>query len=60
MTISTEKQLALKISITSFFVLLFILGSIIFSSYIYGIDRAHNDFLNEQHVFEGMPILGDI
>jgi signal transduction histidine kinase len=57
MTFSAEKKLALKISIISFFVLIFILGSIIFSSYVYGKNRALIEFTNERRAFEWMRFI---
>lgn len=55
--LTTEKKLALKISLIAFAVLVFILGSIIFSSYIYSRNRAYMEFANEQHVFDGVRLI---
>jgi two-component system sensor histidine kinase CiaH len=48
-----EKELALRISGLSFIVFMGILGTIIFSSYIYQMDRLRWDFLMESRIFEG-------
>lgn len=60
MSLSTEKKLALKISLISFFVFLFILGSIIFSSYIYGRNRAYMEFNDEKRAFEWIRLLENV
>lgn len=52
-TLSTEKKLALKISLIAFAVLILILGSIILSSFFYGWNRAYNEFAGEQRNFDG-------
>ena len=42
--LSIEKKLACKITGASFIVLLFIISTIILSSYFYQMDRAYHDF----------------
>lgn len=57
MNLSLEKKLALKISIIAFLVLIFILMSIILSSYLYSKNRARIEFINERRVFDGMRLI---
>lgn len=45
--LSVEKKLACKITAASFIVLVFIIGTIIFSSYLYQKERAYRDLQSQ-------------
>ncbi len=58
--LSTERKLALKISLIAFLVLIFIMGGVIVSSFAYGWNRAFDEFNREQRMLDEKHIANEI